>query len=211
MKKIIVAAFFMVSGAFYGQGKTDAKSNAFFGLKTGVNVHPTKDNDGDTHFSFGYQVGSTLNVPISSKFSFQPELLLQFIGSKYDYVNVYSNGTETGESKIKSFYLNVPLNFKYTVTKKVAIELGPNVSYLLSGKQKVTRTTNMDGVVYETNYESNSDSNKLSFGINLGTEYNITKQIYTGLRYTLFITKYQTADDTLSNSVFALSLGYNFK
>ncbi len=214
IRKIITASFFIVSAVLYGQEeKTVVKQKSFFGLKVGVNAHPTKDTDGDTHYSFGYQIGSTLNVSITSKFSFQPELLLQFIGTKYDYSNSYSNGTVTEESKTKSFYLNLPLNFKYAVAKKVSIELGPNVSYLLSGKEKVTRTSNLDGITYvdEDNYNSDSNSKKLGFGVNLGTEYNINDQLYTGLRYTLFISEYQSADDTLSNSVFALSVGYNFK
>ncbi len=213
IKKIVTIAFYIVSAIMYSQEEnTVAKLKPFFGLKAGVNVHPQKDPDGDMHYSFGYQAGSTLNIPMSSKFSFQPELLIQFIASEYDFVSVYSNGTESGESKTKSFYLNVPLNFKYGISKKVNIELGPNVTYLLSGKQKVKRTANFDGItsIDEFNYNSNSSSKKLGFGVNLGTGYAINDQLYVGFRYTLFISEYQSADDTLSNSVFALSVGYNF-
>lgn len=211
--KRITAIFFMLGAIAYGQEeKAVVKMKPFFGLKAGLNAHPVKNRDSGSTYSFGYQLGTTLNVPISPKFSFQPELLFQYIGSRYGYSNSYSNGSVTDESKTKSHYLTLPLNFKYAISKKVGIELGPSINYLVSGTEKVTVTSNLSGVttVDEFNYKVSEGSDRLSFAANLGTEYYLNDQLYTGLRYTLFISQYQSADDTLSNSVFALSLGYNF-
>jgi len=214
MKKIInLLAVVCFSITFYGQETpSKIKSKVVFGLRAGVNLINTKTSQGDSNNGIGFQVGGTLNVPMSTKFSFQPELLLQVVNSKYEYFNVFSNGTWLEEVKNKNTFLQLPLNFKYNISKKVDIELGPSIGYLVGYKKTVTSTFDLDGVV--TTYERSStetSGNKIIFSANLGTNYNITDAIYTGLRYTLFISEYQTADDTLNNSLFSLSLGYNFK
>jgi Outer membrane protein beta-barrel domain len=215
MKKIIILlAVVCFSIPFYGQEKalSEAKLKTVFGVKAGVNLINTKTDDGNSNIGIGYQVGATLNIPISSKFSFQPELMLQVVNSKYEYYNVYSNGNVREEVKNKNTFLQLPLNFNYAISRKVAIELGPNIGYIVGYKQTVERTTNLDGIIMVSERNSTEiDGNKIIFGANLGANYNITDAIYTGLRYTLFISEYQTADSTLSNSLFSLSLGYNFK
>ncbi len=214
MKKIVILlAVVCFSISFYGQETpSEIKSKVVFGVKAGVNLINTKTDDGNSNIGIGYQVGATLNIPISSKFSFQPELLLQVVNSKYEYYTVYSNGNVREEVKNKNTFLQLPLNFNYAISRKVAIELGPNIGYIVGYKQTVERTTNIDGIVMVSERNSTEiDGNKIIFSANLGANYNITDAIYTGLRYTLFISKYQTADATLNNSLFSLSLGYNFK
>lgn len=215
IKRLFLVSLFIASATIYGQEevKHERKLKPFFGVKAGFNFLNTKDYDGDSRFSFGYQLGTILNVPISSKFSFQPELFYQAINIKSDYTSVYSNGTVSSESKYKNSYLQLPLLFKYAISKKIDVELGPNVSYLLSGKKTVETTSVLDGVTTtsERTDTYTSTTSRIGFGVNLGTNYSINDQLYAGFRYTLFINEFQTLDSTLDNSVFAFSLGYNFK
>jgi opacity protein-like surface antigen len=190
-----------------------SKLKPFFGVKGGFNIVTTKEDGNGRNFSLGYQFGGTLTVPISSKFSFQPELFLQTIVVKYNYYNEYSNGFYSEEITYRNNYLQLPLLFKYSISKKVAIELGPNLNYVTSAKRKVKEESTLDGVSSSSvyTYKLKPTSNRLGYGINLGTTYDIDSQMYVGFRYNLFIRQFQTLDSTLDNSAFVFSLGYNFK
>lgn len=214
MKKIFFLILFGVALNSVGQeDKSSSAKKTYFGVKAGFNiVKSSRYNDG-SHLNFGYQIGSTFTIPMSDKFSFQPELLIQSIGYATKYVNVYSNGTTSDESKSRNTYLQVPLNFEYAVSKKFDIELGPNIGFLLNSKKTIHSEYNINGTLstFDKSYNNTSNLKKIGLGINLGTSYKIDSNIYLGFRYTLFVDSYQSIDSTLDNSIFALSVGYNFK
>jgi hypothetical protein len=150
---------------------------------------------------------------MSNKFSFQPELLLQSIGHCSKYINTYSNGTTSEETKLKNTYLQIPLNFKYAISNKFDVELGPNMAVLLNSKKTTHSEYNLDGTLAIFDGSSNNTSNlkKVGFGMNIGTSYAIAPNIYTGFRYTLMVASYQNIKNTMDNSIFAFSVGYNFR
>lgn len=214
MKKLIFISLLLgITTACFSQEIEKGKNNKpFFGIKAGVNIINSKINEKDSKIFFGYQIGTTLNIPMSDKFSFQPELAIQSISNGYYYKNEYSNGYLIEDITYRYLFINIPLDFKYAISKKVNIDFGPNIAYLLSNKKKATYEENLDGNFYSSSSVKNvtSASKKVNFGANLGVNYNFNDKVYTGLRYTLFISSYQNIRDTMSNSVFALSVGYNF-
>lgn len=214
MKKIF---FLMLIGIIlnsYGQDvKQVNKNKPFFGVKTGFNIIKSSNYEGGSHLNYGYQIGTTFTIPISSKFSFQPELLIQSIGYANKYVSVYSNGTISDEITVRNTYLQFPLNFKYEISNKFNIELGPNISLLLNSKKMTHSEYVLDGTssTFDNSYDNTANYKKVGFGINLGTNYIIVPNVYAGLRYTLLIASYQTIKSTMDNSIFAFSIGYNFR
>lgn len=217
IQKLILALLFATCTTLFAQEeKTDVKSKSYFGLKAGFNIIKLTEHD-DKSFSFGFQVGSTLTIPMSKRFSFQPEILLQTASGESKYVNTFSNGTIEQESKTKIALLLFPLNFKYTISKKVDIDLGPTIGLVLDRNEKIIETQNIDGVitVYEFTPQANpyikNRETTVALAANLGTNYNFTEKVYLGFRYSLFISEFQNIDNTLDNSLFAFSLGYNFK
>lgn len=211
---VVFGLFFKVHAQ---EVKSEKKSKSiFFGVKAGVNAVKTNENK-DNPLSFGYQIGTTLNIPISKRFSFQPEILYQQINTNQKTVIEYFNGTRTKEVTTKNSLLLVPLNFQYAISKKVNIDLGPTVGYAINVEKTDKVIENINGVETIYNFDPNynfgykSKSNKIALGFNLGTNYNFTETIYAGFRYTLFISDFQTLDSTIENSLFALSMGYNFK
>lgn len=213
MKKLFfLTAAICVWTLSYSQEKVKAKPGAVFGVKAGMNAVFTKTHAGEKSTAFGYQAGATLGIPFSQKFSFQPELLFQSITNKYEYNNQYSNGIDHTEVRQTNSYIQLPLNFRYAISRKFEIELGPNVGFLVGYKENVKRRfADVSGsVTYNEFNTSDISGNKIGFGINLGTNYNITDKIYANLRYTLFISEYQSAGDTMNNSLFSVSLGYKF-
>ncbi len=215
MKKLFILILVSVSVSQLFAQEDQPKSKSFFGVKAGVNfMHSPKDNYNDkSNTSVGYQFGATYTVPISKRFSFQPEITLLHVSSKYTYINDEINFSEVENSKLVVNYLSLPLDFKFRVSKKVNIDFGPNINFLLKAKKEVDVTFNDNSTVsyYSETRDVTSGSKKTTFGLNLGTDYNINEKIYANFRYMLFINQFQTLDSTLSNSVFSFSLGYNFK
>lgn len=178
MKKLVLIAVITVLGLanVYSQ-----KIN--FGAKAGLNFASiTGDNTDDldpiTDFHFGLQA----EIPLSEKFSFQPELLYSSQGSE---VNLN--------------YLNFPLMGKYYLTKGFSLEIGPQIGFLLSAKNDDTDVKDsfktLDfGVNFGVGY-------KLDNGLNFGARYNL------GLSD---INDINGFSDKNRNGVFQLSVGYFF-
>ncbi len=212
MKKHFFILLIAITFSSFGQNsKSDSSKNSYFSVKAGFNLINTSNYDGGHHLNFGYQIGGTIVIPMSSKFSFQPELLIQSIGASTKYTNIYSNGTTSEENKYRNVYMQFPLDFKYTITNKVGVEFGPNISVALSSKKVFHGEYNLDGTLttYDNSYNNMSNLKKLGFGFNIGTNYDITSNVYTGLRYTLMIGN--NINQIMDNSILAFSIGYNFK
>ena len=195
------------------ESKLATRKKSYFGLKAGINVINSSHYNDGSHLNYGYQIGVTYTIPLSSKFSFQPELLFQSIGYANKYVDIYSNGSTTEENKVRNTYLQFPLNFKYAISKKIDFDFGPNISVILNSKETNYDEFNYNGTINSYQGTTNNTSNikKIGLGMNLGTNYTIVPNLYTGFRYTLMIGSYQTLKSTMDNSIFALSVGYNFR
>ncbi len=207
----VIALVFVFTNSQSQEVKTK-NLKSFFGVKAGFNFLKSS-NDGNSTINFGYQIGSTYEIPISSKFSFQPELLLQSIGGTKTFFNQYSNGTINEEVVNRNSYLQLPLLFKFKFSNKFNIDFGPNAAFIISAKKTSTSTYNLNGeniTIVETT-KGTKNFKKVNFGLNLGANYFISEKLYTGFRYTIFVASYQTLENSLNNSVFAFSLGYNFK
>lgn len=214
MKKIFFFILIGITLNSFGQDvKLLNKKKPYFGVKTGFNIVKSSNYNDGSHLNYGYQIGTTFTIPISSKFSFQPELLFQSIGYSNKYVNVYSNGTTSNENKLRNTYLQFPLNFKYEITNKFNIELGPNIAFLLNSKKMTHSEYDLSGTnsTFDSSSDNTANYKKFGFGINLGTNYLIVPNVYAGLRYTLMIASYQTIKSTMDNSIFAFSIGYSFR
>jgi hypothetical protein len=95
-----------------------------FGAKLGANFGSIYGNNTEnidpilSIINFGFYS----EIPLNEKFSFQPELMYSIQGFSVD-----NNITRLN-------YLNIPLMGKYYVTKKLSLEAGPQVGFLLSAK-----------------------------------------------------------------------------
>lgn len=214
MKKVAVIVF--VLGCFFQSFSQEekTKSKSFFGVKLGVNAIKLTEHE-DKSLSFGFQVGTTLTIPISKRFAFQPEVLLQTANYSKKSTYVFSNGYAINEQSTKNMLLLIPLNFKYSISKKIDIDLGPTVGLNVKVDRTQVVTQNIDGNVEVFDLDPDNDpyakKTTIVLAANLGVNYNFTETIYAGLRYSLFISEFQTLDRTMDSSLFALSVGYSFK
>lgn len=165
-----------------------------FGLKAGMNVSTFTGDAKDAKSLVGFQAGAFAQVPISGKFTFQPEVLYSGQGAK---------GKEDGVTiKWTADYVNVPLMVSYNIAEKFNVEAGPQVGFLISSKVKG------DGVSVDV-----KDSMKsVDFSLNVGASYDITSNILVGVRYGAGISNILKESDNakVRNGVFQLSVGYKF-
>lgn len=215
MKKVVAIVF--VLGCFFQSFSQEekTKSKSFFGAKIGLNAIKLTEHE-DKSISFGFQVGATYTIPMSKHFSFQPEVLLQTTNYSSKTSELYVDGYSIKDESTKSTLLLFPLNFKYTISKKVDIDLGPTIGYIVKRDRTETITQNLGGNVMVFNLDPDSgpytdDDSKLALSVNLGTNYNFTEKIYLGFRYSLFVGEFQNMDNALDSSLFTLSVGYSFK
>ncbi|MGQ7946614.1 porin family protein [Flavobacterium sp. WC2509] len=183
MKKILLLAVVTVLG-FTNVNAQEIK----FGAKGGLNFASISgDNTGGSDVVTAFHFGVLSEIPISDKFSFQPELM--YSGQGYSF----------NHNTIALSYLNIPLMGKYYLTKGFSVEAGPQIGFLLSAKNEKTDV---------------KDSFKtFDFGVNFGLGYKLDNGLNFGVRYNLGLTDINDLPNSSSNNkngVFQISVGYFF-
>jgi hypothetical protein len=183
MKKILLLAVVTVLG-FTNVNAQKIK----FGAKGGLNFATIRgDNTQGIDVVTSLNFGVLSEIPVSDKFSFQPEIM--YSGQGYSF----------NENTIALSYLNIPLMGKYYVTKGLSVEAGPQIGFLLAAKNEKTNV---------------KDSfNTVDFGVNFGVGYKLDNGLNFGVRYNLGLTDINNLDNSSSknkNGVLQLSVGYFF-
>jgi opacity protein-like surface antigen len=204
MKKLLLAAALAVSVSVV----TAQSGTPTFGLKAGINLSDVKvdtdDEDEASERRFAYHFGGFVNLPISSMFSVNPELLFSAEGGKEEE----KIGGDEYKSVIKLNYLNIPVMLQYNNPSGFFAETGPQIGFLMSAKAK--EEVNGDNEDEEDIKDDLSGTN-ISWGIGLG--YKLASGIGFGARYNYGlsnIAKEDTDDAKLKTSTIQISLIYSF-
>ncbi|MGB5821999.1 MAG: porin family protein [Saonia sp.] len=160
-----------------------------FGAKAGINFATISgDNTSDIESITKFEsFGLVAEIPLSEKFSFQPELMYSV------------QGFDSDEDLVLLDYLNLPLMGKYYVTKGLSLEAGPQIGYLLSAER--------EGTDVEDSFTA------FDIGVNFGIGYKIDNGINFGARYNLGLSDINDIDGLSvknRNGVFQLYIGYFF-
>lgn len=181
-----------------------------FGAKTGLNLSNIKGDLDNPEAKIGFNIGAFVEIGLSDKFTFQPELLFSTQGAKSEG----SEGSDSFERTIKANYLNVPLMLKYAVSDKFALEFGPQIGFLLSADIEGTQT--FDGNTVTINEDFKDSLKSIDFGLNFGASFDIVENVFIGARYNLGLSNIidsedmDSDDEKAQNSVFSVSVGYRF-
>jgi len=183
MKKILVLAIFTVLGL------TNATAQKIkFGVKGGLNFATVSgDNTQGIDVVTAFNFGVLSEIPITEKFSFQPELL--YSGQGYSF----------NDNTVALNYLNIPLMGKYYLIKGLSVEAGPQIGFLLSAKNEKTDVKD----AFKT----------VDFGVNFGLGYKLNNGLNFGARYNLGLTNINNLEGSSAknrNGVIQLSIGYFF-
>jgi long-subunit fatty acid transport protein len=211
-----------------------------FGAKVGLNISSLRGNYpaeiDETKSKIGFHIGGFAEYSINDKFALQPELLLSTQGGSSEVIEYYGGGTyfESFKQTPKLTYINLPIMLKYKVIEKLSIEFGPQIGYLISAKSKWEYVDSTDPSENETievdlindgtytfggtTVQVKPKTNRLDFGLNIGSSYDVTDKFFVQARYNLGLTvldKNSTAGSStnswdLKNSVIQISTGYRF-
>ncbi|WP_370898373.1 porin family protein [Chryseobacterium gossypii] len=198
-----------------------------FGIKAGGNSASFSEQELSlNNQKLGFHAGAFVNIPLSQKFSIQPEVLYNQMGAR----NVISSSevtTENGsietreEFKNTLNYISVPLMVQMRPVQNFYIEAGPEFSYFLNGKVKgesTVTTTEGNSTTTQTNSYSEDmdkdDINKFNLGLALGLGYDFTSHFGISARYVNGLTDMRNhkpeGTNPLNNRVFQLGLNYKF-
>ena len=147
-----------------------AQAQFKWGIKGGANISSIHFSDLPETFSTdnltGFHIGPTI------------ELMAPFIGLGFDASILYSQtGMEIGTQKIKSDYLNVPVNLKWKIgipAVKVFAAAGPYVGFRLGG-----------GKIWDV---FQIESKSFSAGLNLGAGVELIQHLQISATYQLGLT-----------------------
>ena len=162
-----------------------------FGIKAGYNSSSVQISDGaDYDSKSGLHIGGLAHIHISSHFAVQPEL-------------VYScQGGESGNTKLKLSYINVPVLAQYMVNDGFRLQTGPQVGFLVTAKQKIG---NVEVDVDDT-------FNAVDFSWVFGAGYIFSSGLGIDVRYNLGLNNISDDSDfEAKNRVFQAGLFYQFK
>lgn len=198
MKKTILIMVALIS-----LSKTHAQK-VNFGIKSGLNLTTIHGSDAsNAKILPRAYFGAYLNLNITEKIHFQPEVVYSLQGYKFSNYYYYTS------IKDHLNYLNLPLLFQYDITKKAYLEAGPQLGYLFRRNLLLTKDY-QNGIISNSSSTDTSNINKFDFGIDIGSGYKLTSKFSLNLRYNNSLTKFPTASENFKNNVIQLGANYSF-
>jgi hypothetical protein len=163
----------MFTTSVYGQSE---KQDTRFGIKGGVNISNmfTEDVD-DKNTVIGFNAGLFLKLPLTSNFSFQPELLYTTKGAELNY----SSTLITGSATFTLGYIEMPLLAVINLTENVNIHGGVYLASLTNAKVKNVSDVGLFNFEDELD---RSDFEMFDYGLVFGVGLEFDK-INLGIRY----------------------------
>lgn len=192
MKKSIL----LLAIGLFGFTNMTAQEFVMFGAKGGVNfstfsgdgVNAWNDPKGRTSF----HLGLVAEIPMSPRFSIQPEVL--YSGQGYDI----ASRENANDVEYQLDYINVPVIAKIYVFEGLALEAGPQVGFLVNSEVD----GNPSSVNDNTTVSLDEDQfNKMDFSVALGASYKFRGGFFVNGRYNIGLR--DIYDESFTNNVFS--------
>lgn len=213
MKKILLLA---ALGIF--SFNTAHSQEIGFGIKGGLNLSnlSIKQDDvskPDSRTSF--HIGGLVEIPISGKFSIQPELLFSMQGAQEEESETYMGQTYSSKTTLKLNYINLPIMAKYYVVDGLALEVGPQFGFLMSAKGEFEASG--PGIDETGTIDLKEEVKTLDMGVAFGASYELNLGVFFSARYNIGLSNINKDNDedfdessNVKNRVFQVSIGYMF-
>ena len=186
IKKLCIAC---IAIAFAG---TLNAQDVKIGFKLGMNVASVNGSNANNLDSrTGLVLGATAEIPLSEKFSIQPELLYSAQGAQ-----------QRDNFKYDLNYVSLPIMAKYYIANGFSVEAGPQFSFLI--KDQLVPLDEFGGQPRE-----NTNAENFDLAANVGLGYQFQSGIFFQTRYNLGLIAISENPD-IKNGVFQMTLGYQF-
>ncbi len=208
MKKLFVIGFGLMLSATALTTKAQ-NMDAKIGIKAGGNLmmggkFEVGGASYTSKYTAGFQAGVFLDLPLSERLSFMPEVMYAQKGSKFEG----SVSGTNGEIRTKTGYIDIPVLLAINATPELQFVLGPQASLLLN--QKTTTYVNGQSIGSTTDKD---DFRKSIAGGVVGLGYKFNPNMNINARYNMDFQSFgkdNIDQDKARFSGFALSLGYSF-
>ena len=209
MRKIIVAIVI----ALFTIISVEAQEKVSIGAKVGVNFSKIQGDavenaDGRTGFHFG----AIVEIPITEKFSVQPEILYSQQG--LETKTLLGDIVDGLDLKLKLDYITVPVLAKYNLINGLSIEAGPQFGFLAKAESE---TDLVGGSVEGSRTDDVSDQfSSFEIGAAIGAEYELNSGLFFQARYIIGVSNADDNNedgffqDDLTNSNLQVSVGFKF-
>ncbi len=172
MKKSIL----VIAVALVNIYTANAQEYVMFGVKGGINSS-TFNGDGFGNFDnpdsrTSFHLGLLAEIPVSDKFSVQPEVL--YSGQGYDLVS----RDNANDVEYQLDYINVPVLAKFYLIDGLSLEAGPQVGFLVNSEIDSNPSGDSGDVPL------NEDQfNKVDLSLALGAAYKFRGGFFVNARY----------------------------
>ena len=187
-----------------------ASAQVKFGAKVGLDLTNFWGKECGHHIVLNYQAGLLMEYKFHPHFGISPEVVFAAQGGQ----EKADDGSEMGgfirsDKHYHTNYINVPVMLKYYPTQDFSIDFGPQVGFNVYSKYTM-------GKHEATEYKDMTKA--VDFGLGLGCTYNLDKNVFIQLRYTLGLTNaFKVMHGTAysignyrKNSNAQLAFGYRF-
>lgn len=192
MKKSIL----FVAIAIFGFTNMKAQEFVMFGAKGGANfstfsgdgVNAWNDPSGRTSF----HLGLVAEIPMSERFSIQPEVL--YSGQGYDI----ASREDANDVEYQLDYIQVPVIAKFYVFDGLALEAGPQIGFLVNSEIDANPSSVNDENTISLDEEQ---FNSVDYGVALGASYKFRGGFFINGRYNIGLN--EIYDDSFNNNIFS--------
>ena len=157
-----------------------------YGIKVGTNIADLSStkNDGaspiDNSALIGVAGGFYMEIPLNDKWRINPELIYAQKGASftYDYTHNYTTNKKdeyTTTNTLKLAYVEISPTISYKTSDKIALNIGPYVSFLIQVDSTFTEKFTGEGAPSTTSPPTLYESESLDIGLNLGISYYLTE------------------------------------
>jgi len=172
MKKSIL----LLGILFLGLSNMSAQEYVYFGIKGGINSS-TFSGDGFSDFNnpnsrTSFNLGLLAEIPVSDKFSVQPEVL--YSGQGYDI----ASRNDANDVEYQLDYINVPVLAKFYLVDGLSLEAGPQVGFLVNSEIDSNPAEDGGDVPLDED-----QFNKVDLSVALGASYKFRGGFFVNARY----------------------------
>ncbi|HET7361488.1 MAG TPA: porin family protein [Salinimicrobium sp.] len=204
MKKSVL----VIAMLFMGTTFMTAQEYIMFGAKGGVNFSNFAGDgfasfDEDSNARTAYHLGLVAEIPLSERFSIQPEVLYSAQG--FDIVQI-ENGNDI---EFQLDYITIPVMAKLYIVEGLNIHAGPQFGFLVNSEIDYQPTNDAGDVPLDDENLNNFD---MSLGLGAGYKF---QSFFVYGRYNAGLTDiYESPGATqgseLKNSVIQVGVGFMF-
>ncbi|MDR2910352.1 MAG: PorT family protein [Bacteroidales bacterium] len=207
MRKILITQSLSVLCILFSTAIFAQESKTEFGIKGGLNLARINGGVSDIHnLRPGIHAGVFAEHTFNNFIGIQGELLYSMMGDRESGSSfIYESNTYKYKHTVKNDYIVLPVLAKLYVAKKLSIDLGPQLGYMISSKEKRSINNVESSVSYYDHYEKFDVAIAVGLSYKLGNRFSVSGRCNIGL-----IEIYDSMNKSL-NQVAQFGIGYRLK